>query len=323
MAKTKYKYNPDSLSFDQIKLSFRERFLRFLAYLIGSLLLAVVYGGLFTVLIDSPKEKALRREIDQMNLQYELINREMDKVEAVLSHLQENDDNLYRTIFEAEPIATSLREVGMGGVNRYAELEGYGNSEIVIGTAVRLDKILKKIYVQSKSFDDLIALASEKEEMLRRIPAIMPISNKDLKRTASGWGYRIHPIYKIRKFHWGMDFTAPTGTEIYATGDGTIKRVISSKRGLGQHIVIDHGYGYTTTYAHMSRFNVRQGQKVKRGDVIGYVGSTGLSTAPHLHYEVALNGKKVDPANYYFNDLTADEYERMIELAMRSGQSFD
>ena len=144
MAKTKYKYNPDSLSFDQIKLSFRERFLRFLAYLIGSLLLAVVYGGLFTVLIDSPKEKALRREIDQMNLQYELINREMDKVEAVLSHLQENDDNLYRTIFEAEPIATSLREVGMGGVNRYAELEGYDNSEIVIGTAVRLDKILKK-----------------------------------------------------------------------------------------------------------------------------------------------------------------------------------
>ncbi|MEE4116906.1 MAG: M23 family metallopeptidase [Marinilabiliaceae bacterium] len=323
MAKTKYKYNPDSLSFDLIRLSFRERFLRFLAYFIGSVMLAVVYGALFTVLVDSPKEKALRREIDQMTLQYELINREMDKVEAVLSHLQENDDNLYRTIFEAEPIANSLREVGMGGVNRYEELEGYDNSEIVTGTAVRLDKILKKIYVQSKSFDDLIALASEKEEMLRRIPAIMPISNNDLKRTASGWGYRIHPIYKIRKFHWGMDFTAPTGTEIYATGDGTVKRVISSKRGLGLHIEIDHGYGYATTYAHLSRFNVKQGQKVKRGDVIGYVGSTGLSTAPHLHYEVALNGKKVDPANYYFNDLTADEYERMIELAMRSGQSFD
>lgn len=247
----------------------------------------------------------------------------MEKVEKVLSHLQETDDNLYRTIFEAEPISSSLREGGIGGVNRYAELEGYDNSRVVIETAERLDRIRKKVYVQSKSFDDLIELASEKEEMLRRIPAIMPISNKDLKRTASGWGYRIHPIYKIRKFHYGMDFTAPTGTEIYATGDGVIKRVISSKRGLGKHIVIDHGYGYATTYAHMNRFNVRQGQKVKRGDVIGFVGTTGLSTAPHLHYEVALNGKKVDPANYYFNDLTPAEYERMIELAMRSGQSFD
>lgn len=323
MAKTKYKYNPDSLSFDEINLTFRERFLRFLSYFIGSLLLALVYGGLFTALFDSPKEEALKREIDQMNLQFEILNRDMEKVEKVLTHLQQTDDNLYRTIFEAEPIATSLREGGIGGVNRYEELEGYDNSRIVIETAERLDKIRKKVYVQSKSFDALIALASEKEEMLRRIPAIMPISNKDLKRTASGWGYRIHPIYKIRKFHYGMDFTAPTGTEIYATGDGVIKRVISSKRGLGKHIEIDHGYGYTTTYAHMNRFNVQQGQKVKRGDVIGFVGTTGLSTAPHLHYEIALNGKKVDPANYYFNDLTPDEYERMIELAMRSGQSFD
>lgn len=323
MAKTKYKYNPDALSFDRIKLSFRERFLRFFAYFMGSLLLAIVYGGLFTAIVDFPKEKALKREIAQMELQYERINRDMRTVEKVLAHLQENDDNLYRTIFEAEPIPESLRKVGMGGVNRYAELEGYDNSTVVIETAMRLDKIRKKVVVQSKSFDELKILASEKEEMLRRIPAIQPISNKDLKRTASGWGYRIHPIYKIRKFHWGMDFTAPTGTEIYATGDGTIKRVIKSRRGYGQHIVIDHGYGYTTTYAHMSRFNVKQGQKVKRGDVIGFVGSTGLSTAPHLHYEVALNGKKVDPANYYFNDLTPDEYERMIELAMRSGQSFD
>ena len=216
-----------------------------------------------------------------------------------------------------------MREGGIGGVNRYEELEGYDYSDIVIETSMRLDKILKKVYVQSKSFDDLITMAEEKEEMLRAIPAIQPISNKDLKRTASGWGYRIHPIYKIRKFHYGMDFTAPTGTEIYSTGDGTIVSLKSSKRGLGNHIIIDHGYGYTTIYAHMSRFNVRQGQKVKRGDVIGYVGSTGLSTAPHLHYEVKLNGKNVDPANYYFNDLSPDEYERMIELAMKSGQSFD
>lgn len=323
MARTKYKFNPDSLSFDRIQMSLKERFLRLIAYFVGSLLLAALYGALIFIFMDSPKEKALKREIAQLRLQYELMNREMDNVDVVLSHLQETDDNLYRTIFEAEPISTSLREGGIGGVNRYEELEGYDYSDIVVETSMRLDKILKKVYVQSKSFDDLITMAKEKEEMLRAIPAIQPISNKDLKRTASGWGYRIHPIYKIRKFHYGMDFTAPTGTDIYSTGDGTIVSLKSSKRGLGNHIIIDHGYGYSTIYAHMSRFNVRQGQKVKRGDVIGFVGSTGLSTAPHLHYEVKLNGKNVDPANYYFNDLSPEEYERMIELAMKSGQSFD
>lgn len=324
MAKTKYKYNPETLRFDRIQRTFGERFLRFLAYFVGSLVLAILYGAIFTFLFDSPKEKVLKRENAQMRLQYELLSKDLDKVEKVLAHLQETDDNLYRTIFEAEPIPTSLREGGIGGVNRYEELEGYDNSRIVIETAVRLDRIKKKTYVQSKSFDELKDLASEKEEMLSRIPAIMPISNKDLTRTASGWGYRIHPIYKIRKFHYGMDFTASTGTEIYATGDGKVVRIRSSKRGFGNHVIIDHGYGYETLYAHMNRFNnLYVGKPIKRGDVIGYVGSTGLSTAPHLHYEVHHNGKKVDPANYYFNDLSPEEYERMIELSMRSGQSFD
>lgn len=295
-----------------------------MAYFTGSVILALLYGSIFTYLFDSPEEKVLKRENEQMKLQYELLSKDLEKVEKVLAHLQETDDNLYRTIFEAEPISTSLREGGIGGVNRYEELEGYDNSGIVIETAMRLDKIKKKTYVQSRSFDELISLASEKEEMLRSIPAIMPISNKDLTRTASGWGYRIHPIYKIRRFHYGMDFTAPTGTEVYSTGDGTIAGIKSSKRGLGNHIIIDHGFGYQTVYAHLDRFNkLRVGQKVKRGDVIGFVGSTGLSTAPHLHYEVHLNGKKVDPVNYYFNDLSPEEYERMIELSMRSGQSFD
>lgn len=324
MAKTKYKYNPESLSFERVKMTFGERFLRFMAYFTGSVILAVLYGALFTYLFDSPKEKVLKRENTQMRLQYEILTRDLEKVEKVLAHLQETDDNLYRTVFEAEPIPTSLREGGIGGVNRYEELEGYDNSRIVIETAVRLDRIKKKTYVQSRSFDELKEMAGEKEEMLRSIPAIMPISNRDLKRTASGWGYRIHPIYKIRIFHEGMDFTASTGTEIYSTGDGKVSRIRSSKRGYGNHIIIDHGFGYQTLYAHLSRFNnLRAGQSVKRGDVIGYVGSTGLSTAPHLHYEVHLNGKKVDPANYYFNDLSPEEYERMIELAMRSGQSFD
>jgi murein DD-endopeptidase MepM/ murein hydrolase activator NlpD len=247
----------------------------------------------------------------------------MSDLEKVIGQLQETDDNLYRTIFEAEPIPATLREGGVGGVNRYKELEGYNKSDIVIETTKRLDKIRKKIYIQSKSFDDLIVLANKKEEMLGAIPAILPISNKDLTRTASGYGPRVHPIYKIIKFHSGMDFTAPSGTEIYATGNGVIAYVNSSKRGLGNHIIINHGYGYSTIYAHLDSFNVRSGQKVERGDVIGFVGSTGTSVAPHLHYEIKLNGRNVDPVNYYFNDLTPEEYERMIEIASKTGQSFD
>jgi len=323
MPKTKYKFNHETLSFDRIKLGIRQTFLRLLGYFVASLFLAGIYGFIFAFVFDSPQEKLLRREIDQLTLQYELMNREMENVEKVLGHLQETDDNLYRTIFETEPIASSFREGGIGGVNRYGDLEGFSNSELVIQTAMRLDKIRKKIYVQSESFDELIAYASEKEEMLGSIPAIQPLSNEDLKRTASGFGYRIHPIYKISKFHSGMDFTAPTGTEVYSTGNGVISTVKSARRELGNHIIVDHGFGYQTVYAHLDKFNVKVGQKVKRGDVIGYVGSTGLSTAPHLHYEVLVNGRHVDPALYYFNDLTPEEYDRMLEISSKSGQTFD
>lgn len=323
MPKTKYKFNHETLSFDRIRLGIRQTFLRLFGYFVASLFLAGIYGFIFAFIFDSPQEKALKREIEQLTLQYELMNREMENVEKVLGHLQETDDNLYRTIFETEPVPSSYREGGIGGVNRYGELEGFSNSELVIHTAMRLDKIRKRIYAQSQSFDELIAYASEKEELLASIPAIQPLSNKDLKRTASGFGYRIHPIYKISKFHSGMDFTAPTSTEVYATGNGVISTVKSARRELGNHIIIDHGFGYQTVYAHLDKFNVRVGQKVKRGDVIGYVGSTGLSTAPHLHYEVLVNGRYVDPALYYFNDLTPEEYDRMLEISSKSGQTFD
>jgi murein DD-endopeptidase MepM/ murein hydrolase activator NlpD len=323
MPKTKYKFNPDSLSFDKIRLGARDVLLRTLAYIVGSVIIAVIYSFILALFIDSPKEKALKREIAQLTLQYELINREMGDLEKVLGHLQETDDNLYRTIFGAEPIPATLRQGGVGGVNRYTELEGYSNSRIVVGTTKRLDVIRKKLYIQSKSFDDLITLALEKEDMLRSIPAIIPISTKDLTRIASGYGLRIHPVYKITKFHAGMDFTAPMGTEIYASGDGTISGVFSNRRGMGNYIIIDHGFGYTSTYGHLDSFAVRNGQKVSRGDVIGYVGNTGLSVAPHLHYEVKLNDINVDPVNYFFNDLTAAEYEMMIEVASKTGQSFD
>ena len=323
MPRIKYKFNPESLSYDRIKLSFKTLLFRGLAYFIGSVLIAAVYWFVFALFFSSPKEKVLEREIEQLSIQYNLINREMGNIERILEDLQKTDDNLYRTIFGAEPIPSTLRRGGEGGINRYNNLEGYTNSRLVIETASRLDQIQRKLYLQSRSFDEIIQMAQGKENMLKSIPAIMPLSNKDLTRTASGFGLRMHPIYKIVMPHSGMDFTAPIGTEVYATGNGTVSVVQSSQRGLGKHIVIDHGFGYTTTYAHLNAFNVKRGQKVSRGEVIGYVGNTGTSIAPHLHYEVNLNGKNVDPINYYFEDLTPDEYERIIEIASRTGQSFD
>jgi len=323
MPRTKYKFNPESLSFDRVRLGVKALLLRFLAYFIGSVIIAAIYWVIFASFFDSPKEKALIREVEQLTIQYDLIHREMIDVEKVLDDLQKTDDNLYRTIFEAEPIPTTLREGGVGGVNRFEALEGYTNSSLVIETAERLDKIQKKVYIQSKSFDELINLAKRKEDMLRCIPAILPISNKDLTRTASGYGLRVHPFYKITRFHYGMDFTAPSGTDIYSTGDGVVRAVIKGQRGLGNHIIIDHGFGYTSIYAHLLSFNVRQGQKVQRGDIIAFVGNTGMSLAPHLHYEIKINGMNVDPVNYYFNDLTAEEYELIVEIASKTGQSFD
>jgi murein DD-endopeptidase MepM/ murein hydrolase activator NlpD len=323
MPNSRYRFNAESLSFDKVKHGLRSLLLRGLAYLVGSLLVAITYYLIFTAFFDSPKEKALLREIDQLTLQYDLIHREMDNLDKVIGQLEEKDDNLYRTIFEAEPIPSTQRESGVGGINRYEELEGYNNSNIIIETTKKLDYLKKKIVIQSKSFDELYDLARRKEEMLSSIPAIMPISDKDLIRVASGFGLRIHPYYKIVKFHAGMDFTAPLGTDVYATGNGTVADVISSARGLGNHVIINHGYGITSIYAHLDRPNVRKGQKVRRGDVIGFVGNTGMSLANHLHYEIKVNGKNVDPVNYYFNDLTPEEYERMVEIASKTGQSFD
>lgn len=323
MPRPKYKFNPESLSFDKVRLGIRDILLRFLAYFTGSVIIAFIYWVIFAAFFDSPKEKALEREIQQLTIQYDLINREMADVEKVLEDLQKTDDNLYRTIFEAEPIPATFREGGAGGINRFKNLEGYSNSELVVETSARLDKIRKRVYLQSKSFDEVINLAQRKEEMLKSVPAILPISNDDLTRTASGYGLRIHPIYKITKFHSGMDFTAPAGTDVYATGDGVVIAVQSSQRGLGKHIVIDHGFGYSSIYAHLSNFNVRNKQKVHRGDIIGYVGNSGTSVANHLHYEIKLNGRNIDPVNYYFEDLSPSEYERMIEIASKTGQSFD
>jgi hypothetical protein len=323
MGKVKYRFNPDSLSYYKVESSFRQKAMKVMVYFFAFLVNASIGYLLYSVLFDSPKEKGLKRQISELNLTLELFNRQLEDIESVLSDMQQRDDNIYRTIFEAKPLNYSVREAGFGGANRYKNLEKIENSKMVINTAKRLDKITRKVVIQSKSYDDLLQLAVSKEKMLASIPAIQPVANKDLERTASGWGYRIHPIYKIKKFHYGIDFTAPTGTEIYVTGDGTIEQIESSHRGYGNSIIINHGFGIKTLYAHLDRINVKKGQKVKRGDVIGFVGNSGLSTAPHLHYEVLRGDEKVNPINYFFNDLTAEEYDRMIELSMRPGQSFD
>ena len=292
-------------------------------FLSASAFFAAIMLIAFFNFFDSPKEKMLIREIDNMTLQYELMNQKLSQISAVLDNIQDRDDNIYRVIFEADPIPKSIRKAGIGGVNRYEKLDGYTNSELIISTSKKLDRIAKQLYIQSKSFDEVIELATKKSDMLASIPAIQPVTNKELKRLSSGYGRRIDPYYKKPKFHYGVDFSAPKGTPIYATGNGTIKKAKKSRRGFGNHLVIDHGYGYESLYAHMQKYIVRKGQKVKRGDLIGYVGNSGKSTAPHLHYEVHKDGRKVNPAYYFHNDLTPEEFDRMLELAAQENQSFD
>jgi hypothetical protein len=323
MAKHKYKFNPESLSYIRVTPSVRQKLIRFSIYFTASIVLAFLYIFIYSAFFDSPVEKGLKRQISELKVNYDLVDDQLESIENHLTDLQKRDDNIYRTIFEAKPINPSIREAGFGGTNKYKDLEKFENSEIIIGIKSHLDKIMKKIYVQSVSYDKIIDLAKNKEKMLACIPAIMPISNKDLTLTASGWGFRIHPIYHVMKFHFGMDFTSPPGTDVYATGDGVVEETESSKTGYGNKILINHGFGYKTIYGHLRGFNVKPGQKIHRGDIIGFVGSTGLSTGPHLHYEVELNNTKVNPVNYYFNDLTNEEFDKMIDISYNSGKTFD
>ncbi len=323
MSKVKYKFNPKSLTYEKVKVSWKERGLRFLSYLATGTVFAAITIALAYKFLDSPKEKQLNREIKAIQLQYELLSKKMDQLNSVLADLEDRDNNIYRVIFEAEPIPDEMRKAGFGGVDRYKKLEGFANTELMKETTKRLDRLTKQLYIQSKSFDEVVKMAKNKEQLINSIPAIMPINNKNLKHSPSGFGWRTHPIYKTSEFHPGMDFTSPTGTPIYATGDGTIERADNMAQGYGNHVVINHGYGYQTLYGHMSKMAVKAGQKIKRGDLIGYVGSTGLSTAPHVHYEVIKNGEKVNPINFYYNDLSPEEYQVMLELSSKSSQSFD
>jgi hypothetical protein len=323
MSKVKYKFNTKSLTYEKVEVKWGGAFLKVLSYLATGTVFAVLTVIIAFRLIESPKEKQLQREIDKMRVQYEQLNRKLDQMSGVMTDLEDRDNNIYRTIFEAEPIPRSIRKAGFGGIDRYKELNGYENSDIITSTTKKLDKLAKQMYIQSKSFDEVVRLAKNKELMLSSIPAIQPVSNKALRHAPGGFGWRTHPIYKTSEFHAGMDFACPLNTPIYATGDGVVQRADNTATGYGNHVVLNHGFGYQTLYGHMTKMAVRVGQKVKRGQVIGFVGSTGLSTAPHVHYEVIKNGDHVNPINFFFNDITPEEYQKLVQDAQQGGQSFD
>ena len=323
MSKVKYYYDSESLSYKKIERKKRNTFKYASVFILASAIFAFIFVSIAGNYVESPKEKALNRELQNMKFQYEILNKKMNEAEAVLTNVADRDNNIYRVYFEANPIPDEQRRAGFGGINRYKNLEGFDNSKLIIESNKRIDILQKQIVVQSKSLDEIAILAEEKEKLLAAIPAIQPVSNEDLTRMASGYGMRSDPFTKVRKMHWGMDFTAPRGTPIYASGDGIVVRADSGSSGYGNHIRIDHGFGYVSLYGHLYKYNVRKNQKVKRGDLIGFVGSTGRSEAPHLHYEIFKDGDRINPINFYYGSLTAEEFNTLLESASLENQSLD
>ncbi|MDX2188953.1 MAG: M23 family metallopeptidase [Bacteroidota bacterium] len=323
MARIKYYYNTETCKYERSVTKTSDILLNLAGFVALSLSLASLLFYLYFKFFDSPKEVLLKKENEQLKTYYDIINRQLVESNEVLSQLQDRDDNIYRVIFETDPIPQSKRNAGVGGAEKYANMvvQGIDREKIIASTLSKVEELKRKIYIQSKSYDEIINLARNKEQMLASIPAIQPISNKTLKSLASGFGMRIHPIYKVKKFHTGIDFSAVRGTPVYATGDGMAYIGNASYDGYGRFIEVDHGFGFVTRYAHLDKINIKNGQKVKRGEVIGYVGSTGTATAPHLHYEVIKGGVMVNPIHYFFNDLSPKDYEELIELASIENQS--
>ena len=325
MSKTKYYFDKDNLEFIPIKRTNLNKLYNLILFLISS----IIFAGFITVLllntefINTPQELIQSREIKNYELQMKVLNKKLEQVESTLANIEKRDNNLYRVYFEASPIPPEQRRRGFGGINRYDYLNGYENSDLIINTTKRIDILTKELVIQSKSLDEIELLAKNNESLLSSIPTIQPISNSDLKRMASGFGWRTDPFTKKRKRHWGMDFSAERGSPIYATGDGKISRADNRAAGFGNHVRIDHGFGYVSIYAHMDNISVRRGNRVKRGDIIGYVGSSGRSVAPHLHYEITKDGKKIDPINFYHGNLSPSEYENLINQASQENQSLD
>lgn len=323
MARIKYYYDTETCKYERVKTKTSDVVLNALGLIALVLIMASGIGWAFYTHFDSPKEIILKNEIKEMEFYYEKLRTDIEKLNENLADIEHRDDNIYRVVLGAEPIDKSIRNAGVGGADRYVDIREknltYGN--LVEELHEKVDLLRRKIYIESKSQDEVVKLAESKEKLFAAIPAIQPISNKQLVALASGFGLRTHPIYKVRKMHTGIDFAASIGTPIYATADGNVEEVSIKFSGYGKMVEINHGFGYRTRYAHMHEFAVRQGQNVKRGDLIGYVGNTGLSTAPHLHYEVLINGSQVDPVHYFYNDLSSADYEKILELASIENQS--
>lgn len=323
MSKVKYYYDPETLSYREIRRKRRTTFKYVSVFLIGAAIFGFIFVFIASQYFESPKERALARELQNMQFQYELLDKKMYDAFAALENVEERDNAIYRLYFEANPIPEEQRRQGFGGINRYEKFEGYDNSKLVVSANKKIDILQKSIVVQSKSLDEIAILAEDKEKFLTAIPAIQPVKNEDLTRMASGYGYRTDPFTKARKKHWGMDFTAPRGTPIFATGDGIVKRADAGSSGYGKHIRIDHGYGYVSLYAHLYKYNVKKNQKVKRGDLIGFVGSTGRSEAPHLHYEIFKDNNRINPINFYYGNLSPQEFNELLKKASLENQSLD
>ena len=320
--KNKYKINPQTLALEQVEHGLRYWLRQTGIYIFGGIVLGVVFLYLFLYFFPSPREKQLLKEKETIQSQMEMLNSQVDQMQIVMTDLQQRDDNLYRVLFGAEPIPLSIRQGTQRKIDYYEQLGQMTNSQLVADLALKIDILEKELYVQAKSYDEIVELTKTKEIRMEHIPAIQPVMNKDLKRVASGYGMRIDPVYHVRRFHQGMDFTAPTGTEVFATGNAKVE-FAGWKQGYGNTVILNHGYGYKTLYAHLYKILVRKGQKVCRSDVIALVGNTGKSTGPHLHYEVRLNGRAVDPRNYYFYDLSPEEYDQMIQLSNNFGEMLD
>lgn len=323
MPKQKYIFNTKTLKYEKYKLPARLRLGRVFAFFVSCAAVAFLFLVVFYHFFGSPRERMQAREIEYMKLQYEILNDKMNDMNQLLADIEHRDDDIYRVIFEAEPIQASVRKGGFGGSDRYEGLYGYKNSDLVAAMSRKLDVIASQLYVQSKSYDEVFEMARNKSQMLAAIPAIIPVKETDIKYISSYFGYRLDPIYKVPKFHSGIDFSAPLGTFVYASGDGKVTSADIKQAGYGSMITIDHGFGYQTRYAHLNKFAVRRGQKVKRGQLIGYVGNTGKATGYHLHYEVLKNGVIIDPIHFFFNDLTPEQYDQILEQSLQPSQSMD
>lgn len=322
MENKKYSYNPATTSFKPVKPSKGKMFRNIAAFIIVTAFFGMISGFVFSKQVNSPQENTLAVELEEMKIQYELLNKKLKQSQEVLGQIEDRDNNIYRSYFELEPISEDVRKAGFGGVNRYAKFADWKYADIVTEVSKNLDILNKQLVIQSKSLDDVVISAKEKEKMLSHLPAIQPVANKDLTRLASGFGMRMHPILKIGKMHNGTDFAAHVGTPIYATGDGKVT-MAERQGGYGNVVKINHGYGYETLYAHMSKFKVRNGQSVKRGDIIGYVGNTGLSTGPHLHYEIHKDGTEIDPVSYFYQDVSPDEFKILFDKSQQMSVSLD